>query len=211
MIEVDYRAASAIERKDGFVYIQPLPYGKTGTGESFEAIPPFGLMGRPRGPDENSAPNVLVLRHGPEGFAIAVTDPRYQAGLPDLGEGGAGFYACAEVSGSVQTPYVAFFGKGGEKDEGTFRIEAQTAAGTTVIEVNATSGDVTITHAAGTEVIVKSDAVYLGDESAQPLVKETTLTAWITGTLIPALAQSPGGPIVVTPPAGLATTKTKGT
>lgn len=204
MIEIDYRAASAIERKDGFIYIQPLPYGKTGTGESFEAIPPFGLMGRPRGPDENSAPNVLVLRHGPEGFAIAVTDPRYQAGLPDLGEGGAGFYACAEVSGSVQTPYVAFFGKGGEKDEGTFRIEAQTAAGPTVIEVNATSGDVTITHAAGTTVVVKADGVEIA--GTLPLALATPIETWAAGINSAITALGGSAPAL----AGAAATKVKG-
>lgn len=204
MIEVDYRAASAIERKDGFIYIQPLPYGKTGTGESFEAIPPFGLMGRPRGPDENSAPNVLVLRHGPEGFTIAVTDPRYQAGLPDLGEGGAGFYACAEVSGSVQTPYVAFFGKGGEKDEGTFRIEAQTAAGPTVIEVNATSGDVTITHAAGTTVVVKADGVEIA--GTLPLALATPIETWAAGINSAITALGGSAPAL----AGAAATKVKG-
>lgn len=204
MIEVDYRAASAIERKDGFVYIQPLPYGKTGTGESFEAIPPFGLMGRPRGPDENSAPNVLVLRHGPEGFAIAVTDPRYQAGLPDLGEGGAGFYACAEVSGSVQTPYVAFFGKGGEKDEGTFRIEAQTAAGATVIEVNATSGDVNITHASGTTVVVKADGVEIA--GTLPLALATPIETWAAGINSAITALGGSAPAL----SGAAATKVKG-
>lgn len=47
----------------------------------------------------------------------------------------------------------------------------------------------------------------VGAEAAGALVKEQQLMTWITSTLIPALASSPGGPITVTPPSGLATTK----
>ena len=47
----------------------------------------------------------------------------------------------------------------------------------------------------------------IGAEAAGALVKEQQLMTWITSTLLPALASSPGGPIVVTPPSGLATTK----
>ena len=47
----------------------------------------------------------------------------------------------------------------------------------------------------------------IGAEAAGALVKEQQLMTWITSALLPALASSPGGPIVVTPPSGLATTK----
>jgi len=72
------------------------------------------------------------------------------------------------------------------KDAGTLAEQAQTAAGVTTIEVNATTGDVTIEHAAGTKVIVKSDAVYLGDDGALPLVKDTPFQAW-AATVVSAL------------------------
>jgi hypothetical protein len=207
MMTVDFRALALVERKDGFDRAQPEPYGANGTGSSYEMIPPFGLLGRPRGPTDGNGATGIVLMHGSEGFVIATTDPRTHAGLPDLGDGGAGLYATVEVDGAVQTPYLAFFGKNGEQDEGTFRVTVPTAAGTTTIEVDATTGDVTIEHAAGTKAIVKSDAVYLGDDSALPLVKDTPFQAWAATvvTALGALGQT------ITAPAGTATTKVNGT
>lgn len=207
MMTLDLRSLTLVERKDGFDRAQPEPYGANGSGMSYELLPPWGTFGRPRGPSDGTGANGLVLMHGSEGIVIAGTDPRYHAGLPDLGDGGGGFYGAAEISGSVQTPYVAFFGKGGEKDEGTLRAEVQTAAGVTTIEVNASTGDVTIEHAAGTKAIVKSDAVYLGDESAVALVKDTPFQAWAATvvTALGALGQT------ISAPTGTATTKTKAT
>lgn len=207
MMTVDFRALTLVERKDGFDRAQPEPYGANGTGSSYEMIPPFGLLGRPRGPTDGNGATGIVLMHGSEGFVIATTDPRTHAGLPDLGDGGAGLYATVEVDGAVQTPYLAFFGKDGEQDEGTLRVTVPTAAGTTTIEVDATTGDVTIEHAAGTKAIVKSDAVYLGDDGALPLVKDTPFQAWAATvvTALGALGQT------ITAPAGTATTKVKGT
>jgi hypothetical protein len=207
MMTLDLRSLTLVERKDGFDRAQPEPYGANGSGTSYELLPPWGTFGRPRGPSDGTGANGLVLMHGSEGIVIAGTDPRYHAGLPDLGDGGAGFYATVEISGAVQTPYVAFFGKDGEKDEGTMRAEVQTAAGVTTIEVNATTGDVTIEHAAGTKVIVKSDAVYLGDESAVPLVKYTALLA--SWTELQGVITGLGG--TLGPLASANTTKVKGT
>jgi hypothetical protein len=48
----------------------------------------------------------------------------------------------------------------------------------------------------------------VGDEAqAKALVKDEALMQWINGVLLPALAQSPGGPITVQPPSGLGTMK----
>lgn len=213
MITVDRRSLTLVERRDGFDYAQPRPYGAKGTSTSYEMLQPFGLVGRPRGPSDGNGANGLVLMEGSQGFVIATTDPRYQAQTPDLGDGGAGLYATAEISGSVATPFLGFYGKGGDKDEGTLRAEVPTAAGITTIEVDATTGDVTIQHAAGggAVMVVKAASVELGAESGgMPLVKETPLMAWIT-TLISALASAPGGPITVSPPAGIGTTKVNAT
>ncbi len=54
---------------------------------------------------------------------------------------------------------------------------------------------------------VTAPETIIGSEAAGALVREQQLMTWITSTLIPALASSPGGPITVTPPSGLATTK----
>jgi hypothetical protein len=54
---------------------------------------------------------------------------------------------------------------------------------------------------------VKSDAVYLGDESAVPLVKDTPFQAWAATvvTALGALGQT------ISAPTATPTTKTKGT
>lgn len=208
MMTVDLRSLTLVERKDGFDYAQPAPYGSKGTSTPYETLPPFGLMGRPRGPSDGLGANGLVLMHGPKGYVIATTDPRYQAQLPDLGDGGAGLYANAEIGGSVNSPFVGLYGKGGEKDEGTFRIEVVTASGATSIEVSPSTGDVTIQHAAGTKAIVKADGVYLGDDAgAVDLVRYPELaTAWAAlQTAMSNLGQSI--PALV----GANTTKVKGT
>lgn len=210
MITLDLRNLTAIERKDGFDRGQPEPYGEKGTGTSYEMIPPYGLSAIPRGPSEDgTGATGLVLMHGSEGFVLPVTDPRYYAGIPNRGFGGAMLYAAAEVNGAVQTPYVALFGADGDKPEGMARIYVPTAAGdATVIEVDPSTGDVTITHATGTKVVVKSDAVYLGDDAgALALVKDTPFQVWAATVVsaLGALGQT------ISAPAGTATTKVKGT
>lgn len=197
-MNVDLLPLTLVERRDGFVFLQPKPWGEKGTGDSYESIPPFGLCGRPRGPTSAGAATSIVLRDGPEGFVIATTDPRYEDLLPDTGEGGAGIYGCIEQSGS-KTPHVVIFGAGGAAPEGTIRITCNTANGDTTVELNPTTGDVTITHRSGTKLVVKPDAVYLGDDAgAFPLVVEKgTIATWASavvsalGTLgqtVPALA-----------------------
>jgi hypothetical protein len=207
MMQVDYRALTLVERREGFVYLQPQPYGEKGTGTSYEAIPPFGLLGRPRGPTGNKAANGIVLRHGPEGFVIATTDPRYQDLLPDAGDGGAGIYATIEQGGESKTPYVAIFGADGDEDEGLFRVSIPSSAGTTTIEIDPSTGDVTITHPSGTKVIVKDTGVELGAEGGQVLVLAPALTAWAASvnTALAALGQT------ISALAGHEATKVKGT
>lgn len=209
MIVVDLRSLTLVERKDGFDFAQPQPLTTKGTGTPYEMIQPFGLMGRPRGPTDGLGATGIVFMEGPQGFVLATTDPRYQAQTPDLGDGGAGLYATAEVGGSVQTPFAGFYGKGGDKTEGTFRIEVPTAAGTATVEIDATSGDVTIQHAAsnGAAVIVKADGVYLGDEAGTPLAKATPLETWAAAVVSAFTGLGASCPAL----AGVACTKANGT
>ena len=51
------------------------------------------------------------------------------------------------------------------------------------------------------------ETVIGADAAAKSLVKEQLLMQWITSVLIPALSIAPGGPITVSPPSGLGTTK----
>lgn len=207
MITIDLRAIKLVEQREGFIWFQPQPYGAKGSGVSYEAIPPFGLMGRPRGPTSAGAPNVLVLRDGPEGFTIATTDPRYQDLLPDTGEGGAGLYGTVDVGGT-QIPHVAIFGAGGDAAEGTVRISCQSSAGETKIEISPSTGDVSITHAAGTKALVKASGVELGDEGGFAVVIDNGALAAAWQGLTTACA--PKG-ITVPPLAGYAATKVKAT
>jgi hypothetical protein len=207
VITVDLRSIALVEQRDGFVWFQPQPYGAKGSGVSYEAIPPFGLMGRPRGPTDAGAPNVLVLRDGPEGFTIATTDPRYQDLLPDTGEGGSGLYGTVDVGGT-KIPHVAIFGASGDAAEGTVRISCQSSAGETKVDIDPTTGDVTITHAAGTAVVVKASGVELGAASGGlPLALALPIIAWAATVESRLTTLGQGGAV----PAGVATTKVNGT
>ena len=206
-MNIDLRSIALVEQRDGFVWFQPQPYGAKGTGVSYEAIPPFGLMGRPRGPTDAGAPNVLVLRDGPEGFTIATTDPRYQELLPDTGEGGSGLYGTVDVGGT-KIPHVAIFGADGDAPEGTVRISCQSSAGETKVDINPSTGDVSITHAAGTAVVVKASGVELGAATGgQPLALAIPFLAWAATveTRMTTLGQSGAAP------AGASTTKVNAT
>ncbi len=208
MMAVDIRGLVLVERKGGFLYAQPQAYGTNGTEASREMIQPFGVTGRPRSATDNIGANAIVFAHGSEVFVVATTDPRYEASLPDLGEGGAALYATAEVDGSVQTPHLGFYGANGDKDEGTFYLRVPAAGDATTVEINPSTGDVTVTHAAGTKVVVKADGVYLGDDAgAMPLVKDTPFQAWAASVV----SAFQGLGVTLSAPAGTATTKVKGT
>lgn len=199
---------------DGLVLVQPEPYGsldangnQKGTAGSYEALLPFGVMVRPKDPTSGHGTNLLLMEQGPDKRVFIGHDSRWMGILPDFGDGGVALYATTEQSGTKKTPFVGFFGEGGAHAEGTFRIEVPTTPGTATVEINPTTGDVTITHPSGTKAIVKSDGVYLGDEAgASPLVRYTEFAvAWATLT---SNASALG--LTVPPLAGVATTKVKG-
>ena len=174
---IDLRALTLVERRDGFDWHQPQPYGAKGTGVSYEAIPPFGLMGRPRGPTDAGAGNVLVLRDGPGGFTIATTDPRYQDLLPDTGEGGAGLYGTVDVGGT-KIPHVAIFGADGDAPEGTVRISCQSSAGEATMVWDPSTGNVTITPPPGAKIILDGLVEAGAAAGGLPLSKATLVEAW---------------------------------
>jgi hypothetical protein len=207
MMNLDYRAITGVERRSGFVYIQPQPYGASGTGVPYEAVPPFGLMGRPRGPTSAGAPCGLVFRDGPEGFVVATTDPRYQDLLPDTGEGGAGLYACIEQSGTKKTPHVAVYGAGGDAPEGTVQIVCRSSAGDSTMTWDPSTGDVTIAHPGGTKINVKASGVELGADGGQAVALALPITAWAATVEARLATLGQSG----TAPAGVAATKVNGT
>lgn len=198
----------SLRDEDGFVRCQLEPYGSKGSLPNYEALQPFGLTGRPKDLTDGIGANALVMRMGPDGRVLLGHDPRWSEALPDTGEGGAALYGTTERSGAKVAPYVAVFGEGGAAAEGTFRVSVPTGAGTTTIEINPTSGNITLTHPGGSSVTVKAATVELGVASGGgPLMKYTEFAAaWATLT-------SNGASIGLTVPplAGVATTKVNGT
>lgn len=206
MMRVELLSITLVERHNGFNFYQPEPYGAQGTGISYESIPPFGLFGRTRGPTSAGAAKGIVLRDGPEGFVIATTDHRYEATLPDTGEGGAGLYGCIEQSGS-KTPHVVIFGAGGDMDEGTVLVTCKTPSGDATIEINPSTGDMTLTHPTGTKALLKADAFYAGGEAgAFNIVVDNGALATAWAGLTSACATKG---ITVPPLVGYAATKAK--
>lgn len=201
----------ASRNADGFIEVQPEPYGAEGTLPNYEAFLPLGLMARPKDPTEGFGANALVMRHGSDGRVLTGHDPRWMSLLPDFGDGGAALYATTELSGTKKAPYVGFFGEGGDEAEGTFRISVSSSAGVSIIEVNPSTGNITITHPSGLKIEMSSTTIKVGNDSAKFLVTQDLMT-WINSTLIPALANYTGtGAITVAPPGSCITTILKGT
>jgi hypothetical protein len=88
------------------------------------------------------------------------------------------------------------------------RVTCKAAGGDTVVEVDPATGDVTVSHFAGTKVVVKADAVYLGSESATfpPMLENGQWAAFASQV---AAAFQGLGITTVTPPAGYTATKVK--
>lgn len=204
----------ALLDEDGFVRVQPNPMGsldtngnQKGTANAYEALLPFGMMVRPKDPTNKQGTNLLLMEHGPEKRVFIAHDRRWMGILPDFGDGGVALYATTEQGGTKRTPFIGFFGEGGAKSEGTFSIEVPTTPGMASIEISPSTGDITITHPAGTKVILKADGVYLGDDAgASPLMRYTEFAAaWATLT-----SNAAAIGLTVPPLAGVDTTKVKG-
>lgn len=197
---------------DGFIRCQADAYGSEGTAPSREVFQPFGIGGRPKARASGIGAPLLVMRHGDDVRAMPGPDPRWQSVLPNFGDGGMPLYATTERSGAREAPYLAFFGEGVEEAEGLFRLHVPAASGQTRLEVEPSAGDMTLTHASGATKLTMDDSeIKAGDDSAKALVNEDFMT-WVTGTLLPALSGYSGnGPINVSPPGAVTTTKFKAT
>lgn len=190
---------------DGFARCQAEPYGSEGSAPSREIFAPFGLYSRPKDRSGGIGASLFVLRHGDDVRAMPGPDPRWVGLLPDAGDGGLLLHATTDLSGEKKTPHVVIFGEGGAAAEGLFRISIPSSAGTTTIEISPSSGDVTITHAAGTKLLVKNTGVEIGAEGGQAPAFAAPLEAWAATveTRLASLGQSG------TAPAGVAATKVK--
>ena len=202
----------ALRDEDGFIRCQPDPLASPdkGSAANHEAFLPFGLGGRAKAPTNGVGAHLLVMRHGDLVMTIPGHDPRWMSARPDFGDGGAPLVACTGTASAPTAPYVAFFGEGaaGGEAEGLFRILAKTTAGDAKIEIDPSTGDVTITHPGGTVVVVKASGVELGAASGGgPLMKYTEFAAVWSALTTNALALG----LTVPPLTGVATTKVNGT
>ena len=77
--------------------------------------------------------------------------------------------------------------------------------------LDASAGHLVLGKDGGPAVHIDGSTVQLGAAGGQPVAMATPLLSWITGTLIPALAVAPGGPITVAAPSGVAATLVKAT
>lgn len=161
-MQIDLSSARLAERNaDGFVLVQPDPYGTAdeGSAVSYEAFLSAGTIARSKDPTNGTGANLLVFKHGHDVRVLQGHDPRWMSILPDFGDGGAALYATTELSGTKVTPFIGFFGEGGALDEGTFKLSVPTSNGTTSVVV-AVNGSITTTVGTGaTQSTVTQNAV----------------------------------------------------
>ena len=162
----------------------------------------FGLdrLGNTGADDPANAPSGLTVEAcHPYGFRSRPRDPDADAnGVPTKGAGLLllDFGGGDEGGIPTQDPRVELADEG----KGGAQLYAWTGSAVSSIVLSGDDGKVRVT---APETIIGSE------NGAKALVKDELLMQWITGTLIPALANSPGGPISVAPPSGLGTTKTR--
>ncbi len=203
-LEVGKAILSAYE--DGFLHAQFDANGDDPAAAQAEVLSPFGLDGRPRDPeaDTDGVPGVgaTAIRaiEGRGQHMLVMGDPRATEALPALEKGSSRLYA--HLDGNKVT-WLRLDGA-----TGSAKLRVPVGSGESTVEVNASTGDITLTHQGGAVLVVKAATVELGAATGgTPLALATPVTTWATavnsalatlGQTIPALA-------------GVATTKVNGT
>lgn len=206
-LELDIGKAILTAYQEGHLGAQFDSEGDEGTAAA-EVLSPFGLDSRVRDPDVNSDGTTgtgATAMHAYEGRTQHMWlygDARATAALPQLEKGSSRLYA--HLDGNKVT-WLRLDGA-----TGSAKLRVPVGAGESTVEVNGFTGDITLTPAPGAKVILDGIVEAGAASGGVPLVKEAPLSAWIA-TLISALAAAPGGPINVSPPTGIATTKVNGT
>lgn len=190
MLELDLGRAILTSYDGAFLLAQ---YDGEGDGQTpaVGTLSPFGIDGRPRDPDADADGNAgrgATVLHAIEGrteHVMVLGDPRCTELLPTLEKGSSRLYA--HVTGDK----VAWLRLDGAT--GSAKLRVPVGSGETTIEVNASTGDVTIAHQGGTTVTVKAATVELGAASGgTALAKAAPLVAWAASvvTAITALGGS---------------------
>ena len=203
-LEVGKAILSAYE--DGFLHAQFDANGDDPAAAQAEVLSPFGLDGRPRDPeaDADGVPGVgaTAIRaiEGRGQHMLVMGDPRATEALPALEKGSSRLYA--HLDGNKVT-WLRLDGA-----TGSAKLRVSVGNSESTVEVNGSTGDISLTHQGGTVLVVKTASVELGAASGGgPLMKYTEFAAaWATlttnaaalGLTVPALT-------------GVATTKVNGT
>ena len=162
----------------------------------------FGLdrLGPPGAETGDAAASGLPVEAcHPYGFRSRPRDPDVDAqGNPTRGAGLLllDFGGGDEGGIPTQDPRVTLADEG----KGGAQLYAWTGSAVSSVVLSGADGKVRVT---APETVIGSES------GAKALVVDERLMQWITGTLLPALAGAPGGSIVVSPPSGLGTTKTR--
>lgn len=203
MLELDIGKAILTAYNDGHLEAQfDSEGGQEAGAEQSEVLSPFGLDGRPRDPESADGIGATAM-HGYEGRTQHMWlygDPRCTASLPTLEKGSSRLYA--HLDGDKVT-WLRLDGA-----TGSAKLRVPVGAGESTVEVDASTGDITLTHQGGTVIVVKAASVELGASAGgMPLALALPLIAWAATveTRFATLGQSG------TPPAGVATTKVNGT
>lgn len=178
MLEWDVGKAILSAHEDGFPHAQFDAEGGDEAGAAqCEMLSPFGLDGRPRDPeaDADGIPGVgaTALRaiEGRTQHILVMGDPRATEALPQLEKGSARLYA------HLADNKVTWLRLDGATGNAKLRVPVGNDEST--VEVDGSTGDITLTHQGGTVVVVKSASVELGAATGGvPLAKASIVEAW---------------------------------
>lgn len=178
MLEWDVGKAILTSHEDGFPHAQFDAEGGEDAGTApCEMLSPFGHDGRPRDPeaDTDGIPGVgaTAMRaiDGRTQHILVMGDPRATEALPQLEKGSGRLYA------HLADNKVAYLVLDGATGNATLRVPV--GNGESTVTVNASTGDITLTHQGGAVVVIKSASVELGAATGGvPLAKAALVEAW---------------------------------
>lgn len=206
MLELDIGKALLSAYEDGFLHAQFDADGDEPAVAQAEVLSPFGLDGRARDPDADSdgAPGVgaTAIRaiEGEKQHMLVMGDPRATGALPALEKGSSRLYA--HLDGNKVT-WLRLDGA-----TGSAKLRVPVGSGESTVEVNASTGDITLTHQGGAAVVVKAASVELGAATGgTPLALATPITTWAAAVVTAITGLGGSVPAL----SGHATTKVNGT
>lgn len=169
---------------------------------SAEVHSPFGLDGRPRDPNANSdgtpgvGPTALRAIEGRKQHMFVYGDPRCTNVLPTLEKGSSRLYA--HLSGDKVT-WLRLDGS-----TGSAKLRVPIGAGESTVEVDGSTGNITLTHQGGTKVTISATTVEIGGAGAVAIARypevatfAASVAAFASAVVAAAAAGTLGAPIAL--------------